>query len=190
MKKLNFYLIIILTFLVLLSCNKVTKKDLSIKPNKNNYILDTDCKAFFESMDFSSFCFSNNKTPKFEVGQNYGMTSRCQYRIYSDKGNFDFLLLISTAPDKFKNIITKLDLNLKVLKSTGYNKIEEFNDLGNRAYIAYNEESQTKELHLVSNNLTIKLELSKINKHESCLYKDIELKKLAKFILKSIKTKS
>jgi len=203
MKIIKQYLVIFISISLFISCTKESKnnklednvnlnteKKSSRKNSQNTqkHVLGSDCKAFFESIDFSSFCFSNNKTPKFEVGKNYGVTSRCQYRVSSDKGNFDFLILISTSPDKFKNVITRFDLNKKTLKSMGYKSIKEFNGLGDQAYIAYNEESQIKELHLVSNNVTIKIELSRINKHKSCLYLDLELKQLVRVILESLST--
>ena len=201
MKKTNYLLILIVLTTLFISCkndsksehsdkknNIATEKDVSEEKNQNKkeYTLNSDCKALFKSIDFSSFCFSENKTPKFEVGNNYGVSSRCQYRVYSDKGNFDFLILISTSPDKFKELITRIELNKKVLKSTGFNKITDLKNLGDSAYIAYNEESQIKEIHVVSNNLTIKVELSNIDKHKSCLYEDTELERLIKLILESL----
>ncbi|MBL4594495.1 MAG: hypothetical protein JKX68_11875 [Flavobacteriales bacterium] len=201
MKKTNYYLILIILTTISLSCgnnsknknsdnknNIVIETDLSGKNNQNKkeYIPNSDCKALFESIDFSSFCFSEDKTPKFEVSNNYGVSSRCQYKVYSDKDNFDFQILISTSADKFKEIITKIELNKKVLKSIGFNKITNLKNLGDNAYIAYNEDSQIKKIHITSNNMTIKIELSDIDKHKSCLFKDKELERLVKVILESL----
>jgi len=201
MKKTNYLLIFIVLTTIFLSCkndsknehsnkknNIPTEKDVSEEENQNKkeYTINSDCKAFFESIDFSSFCFSEDKTPKFDIGNNYGVSSRCQYRVYSDKGNFDFLILVSTSPDKFKDLITRFELNKKVLKSTGFNKITDLNNIGDGAYIAYNEQSQIKEIHLVSNNLTIKVELLDVEKLKSCLYENTELERLVKLILESV----
>jgi hypothetical protein len=199
MKKTNYYLILIIFTTICLSCkndskntisdkkNSIeTEKDISEEKNKKEYTLNSDCKALFESIDFSSFCFSKDKTPRFEVSNNYGVSSRCQYMVYSDKDNFDFLILISTSPDKFKEMITQIELNKKVLNSTGFNKITDLKNLGDGAYIAYNEDSQIKKIHVISNNLTIKIELSDIDKHKSCLYEDAELERLIKIILESL----
>jgi hypothetical protein len=201
MNKTNYYLILIIFTTICLSCkndsknenseknnNIETEKDVSEENNQNkkDYTLNSDCKALFESIDFSSFCFSKDKTPKFEVSNNYGISSRCQYRVYSDKDNFDFLILISTSPDKFKEMITQIELNKKVLKSTGFNKITDIKNLGDGAYIAHNEDSQIKKIHVISNNLTIQVELSDIDKHKSCLYEGAELERLVKMILESL----
>lgn len=201
MKKANYYLILILLTTIFLSCkndsknehsdkknNVATEKDGSEEKNKTKkeYTLNSGCKTLFESIDFSSFCFSEGKTPKFEVGNNYGISSRCQFMVYSDKNNFDFLILISTSSYKFKEIISQIELNKKVLKSTGFNEITNLENLGDGAYIAYNENSQIKEIHVLSNNLTIKVELSDIDKHKSCLYENEELERLVKMILESM----
>ncbi len=189
MKKSTYYLILLS---VLLSCNNNSRKESAEKvsektiQNTKKYELNSDCKVFFESIDFSSFCFSNDKTPKFEVGNNYGISSRCQYRIYSDKNNFDFLLLVSTSTDEFEMIMTRFDVNKKTLKLTGFNNINDISDLGDHAYIALNESNHTKEIHVISGNLAIKIELSNIDKHKSCLYEDAELKRVVSAILKSL----
>lgn len=199
MKKTSYYLILIILTTIFFSCkndskneisdknnNIETEKDILKEKNKKEYTLNSDCKALFESIDFSSFCFSKDKTPKFTVSNNYGVSSRCQYLVFSDKGNFDFLILISTSPYKFKELMTQIELNKKVLNSTGFNKITDLKNLGDGAYIAYNENSQIKKIHVINNNLTIKIELLDIDKHKSCLYEDAELERLTKMILKSL----
>jgi hypothetical protein len=197
MKKINSYLIAILLITGISSCtddskNQDQKENLTTTTTEDTpesskvkkHTINSDCKAYFEAIDFSSFCFSNNKTPKFEVGSNYGISSRCQFRVYSDEDNFDFLLLISTSTENLEKIKTIYDANKKSLKLMGYGEINDLNDLGDYAYIAYSEDNKTKEIHVISGNATIKVELSDTD--ESCLYQDSELKELAKFILATL----
>jgi len=166
--------------------NKVT--DVIYSPNK-------DCKSFVESLDLSSLCFTEEKIPEYEVEGS--KNTRCQFEITPNDNSNDIHMSITYSD--YENSIYSQDGDTEMAKmmfektfdklksSQLYTKSTDVNDLGDAAYIGYNEGNNQKALAVRVSNVSFTIQLGRTDEKKSCILSDAELIKFGRLVLAGIK---
>jgi len=167
MKKVPFCL---LMFLLVYSCKeqehqqkntKINSTDSIIAEEPQNvaeeiYALNGTCEDFIKSLDFSSFCFSDNKTPKYRLVQS--TETNCQFEFFdlNDYQNIHLSIAFANFNKPMGNEAQPELRKIIFMKSFEKNKRQRMlsseakaiANLGDDAYIGYNQSQSHKEQYL------------------------------------------
>jgi len=162
------------------------------------YSLNGTCEDFIRRLDFSSFCFSENKTPKYRLVQNN--ETNCQFELYDLNNYQNIHLTIAFAdfykpmgnevqPELRKNIFMKLFEKNKRQRMLPAEAIE-ISNLGDDAYIGYNQSQSHKEQYLGVRkgnvSFTFVFEHGKTKANQSCVSSKEDIVKIGKLVLASL----
>lgn len=195
LKPLKVLAIVLAVLLTITSC-KNESKHTNLKEGKDHktttYTRQVDCETFYQSIDFSSLCFTSDKTPKIQPDKNSG--NRCQYKILLDDFGTEIYVLVNYH-DYEKSIYNDPEMAKRILeqtfqkkRSTAYlfTKTTDAN-IGDDAYFGYHEVHKQKSLHVRMRNVVIAIQAEGIDKTNPCLLSNEELTKFAELIIKRIK---
>ena len=194
MSKFSFLLLLDLLFS---SCDNKKNENSNDSPSKNEnsrviYERNGDCDTFIQGIDFSSLCVTSNKLLEYEV--EFPSKIRCQYQILKDDWKQETHFVI-TWKDYANYSKEKMEMDQLLTKNafqkTGkrlYEKTKKIDNLGDDAYIGYEEidGSQDKHLAINLNNVTVRISTNWID--DNCLSSDDELLKLGRLIIDRIKS--
>lgn len=170
------------------------KVELTKEVGKNESVIysrDGDCDSFIKGIDFSSLCVTEEAELAYEIENSSDI--RCQYRILKENWQEETHFVITwkdyASYDAEKIEMDQL-LTTVAFQKTGarlYPETKKINDLGDDAYIGYEEQdgSQEKHLAIILNNVSINISTNWID--ENCLSTDAELLKLGRLIIDKIK---
>lgn len=214
MKKTTFIIVLILSLSIISSCKNEPKNtpqtngieapsDLEKSGREKLKMLEgtkgeiytrkLDCQEFYESIDFSSLCFTSDKTPKIQPTPNRS-GNNCQYKIFLDDYSPEVYVLVNYRD--FKNSIYndeeiaksifeqkfKRDKKSKIL----YTKTINVN-LEEDAFFYTNERNKQQGLSVKMGNVVITIQVEEVDKTNPCLLSNDELVKFAKLIIERVK---
>ena len=209
MKKTLLYCLI--AFITLNACGDKAKKETNSENISNTKIVDNEekeedvtyvrkdsCDDFISDIDFSSFCFTSKKTPKYRLVRN--TETNCQFQIHDDNGyqNIDFSIAFADfnkpfgkepQPELAKNIFVKTFARTKS-RRLGGSEAKEISDIGDEAYIGYNRSQDNKEQYLgvrVGNvTFTFVFHHGKEKSQQSCMEAEEDLINIGKLVIENL----
>lgn len=201
-------ILIILAATILASCgdnnsivdateNKAAQEQTTGKTESDKtYSRKGDCDSFIKSLDFSSLCFTEKVTPEYRV--EISGERNCQFEFYADDKSGDIHMSI-TFSDYSKSIFAK-DGDLEMAKTMFietfkkkrtskmfYTRSNAIKDLGDDAFIGYNDNRNEKTLCVRISNVSFTIQLNQIDTKKTCLLSDDELVKLGQIVVDGIK---
>lgn len=209
MKKTLLFCLIAITTL------SACKEDSAKKPNTNNtdqvtnsddsqtdeavtYVKTENCDDFIAGIDFSSFCFTTKKTPKYRLIQD--TEKSCQYQIYNDKGHQNIQFSIAFAdyynnpkmePELVKQISLTAFKSKKNRRTSNIPEAKTITGLGDDAYIGFNRSVDNREQYLgvsVGNvSFTFVFQHGKELAYQSCMASDEDLKRIGQLVIDNLK---
>lgn len=188
--------ILILIFLTLFfSCKKESKK--TQEPSKKEkgimYTRNLDCESFYQSIDFSSLCFTSEKTPKIQPTQNHS-GNNCQYKILLEEYGTEIYVLVNYT-DYEKSMFDDPEMAREIHEQTFqksrnrsylFTKTTDIN-MEDAAYFGYHEEHKQKSIHIRMGNVVIAIQVEGIDKTNPCVLSNDELTKFASLIINQVK---
>ena len=172
--------------------SKTTQEIAETKKGKT-YTPSLDCETFYQSIDFSSLCFTSDKTPKIQKAKN-GSGNNCQYKMLLEEFGTEIYVLVNyhdyeksiyNDPELAKNIheqtFQKTRKNAYLFSKTTDVAIED------AAYFGYHEAHKQKSLHIRMGNVVIAIQVEGIDKTNSCILSDEELRKFANLLINQVK---
>ncbi|APG64005.1 hypothetical protein LPB136_00860 [Tenacibaculum todarodis] len=199
-KQISYYLIAFLTIYACGKKNKINKNHINNSEKKisKTYIRKGNCDNLIANIDFSSFCFTSKKTPKYRLVQN--SETNCQYEIYNDAGhqNIDFSIVFSdfqkvfgkeAQPELAKQIFTTI-FNKKKKTRMIPSGSKEITGLGDDAYIGFSQSKNNKDQYLgvrIGNvAFTFVFHHGKNKSSQSCMQTEKDLIKIGQLVVKNI----
>jgi len=167
--------------------------------NENDvlYTMNGNCDDFIARLDFSSFCLTNKKTPKYRLVQN--TDTNCQFQLYDDKEyqNIDFSIVFSDFEKPMKKDAEPNPAMAKMLFKTFFKKNiqrrmlkneKEIPNLGDEAYIGFSEKKDEQVLGVRAGNVSFRFIFhhGKEIAQQSCMQAEDDLKKLGQMIVENI----
>ncbi|PRP66370.1 hypothetical protein [Nonlabens agnitus] len=151
------------------------------------YTFNQDCKATIENMDFSSLCFSDEKTPAYKIGEMSNFGNRCQFELAD--GQLRFALVYrdysEVAPDEVAMANQAFQQSHQKTAEMMYKKLNSVKDLGDYAFIGADsiDNSDEKVLEILVSNVLISIAADP----EYCGFSDEELIKLGRILTAYVK---
>lgn len=192
---------VILILLLSTSCKKEiknlpqtneTKISSKEKTTSKTYTRNADCDAFYESIDFSSLCFTSDKTPKIQPSPNAG--NNCHYKILLEEYGTEIYVLVNYH-DYENSIYDDYDM-AKHIHEQGFQKKRDNKylfttttdaNIEDDAYFGFHKEHKQRSLHVRMNNVVVAIQVEGIHKTNPCLISNAELIKFAKLIIERVK---
>lgn len=172
--------------------SKNTKETAETKKDKT-YTPSVDCKTFYQSIDFSSLCFTSDKTPKIQRAKN-GSGNNCQYKMLLEEFGTEIYVLVNYTnyeksiyndPEMARDIHQRAFLKSResayIFTKTTDVTIED------AAYFGYHEEHKQKSLHIRMGNVVIAIQVEGIDKTNPCVLSNEELIKFANLLINQVK---
>lgn len=172
--------------------SKTTQKTSEVKKGKT-YTPSLDCESFYQSIDFSSLCFTSDKTPKIQKAKN-GSGDRCQYKMLLEEFGTEIYVVVNYAnyeksiyndPKMAKDIHEQAFLKNRESVYT-FTKTTDV-AIEDAAYFGYHEEHKQKSLHIRMGNVVIAIQVEGIDKTNPCVLSNDELIKFANLLINQIK---
>ncbi len=178
--------------------DKVTSSDTPKKENEVTYVKKGNCDDFIAGIDFSSFCFTAKKTPKYRLVRD--TETNCQFQIYDENGyqNIDFSIAFADfqkpfgeepQPELAKNIFKKTFTRTKS-RRLGGSEAKDISGLGDEAYIGYNTSQDYREQYLgvrVGNvTFTFVFHHGKQKSQQSCMEAEEDLIKAGRLVIENL----
>lgn len=158
------------------------------------YTYSSDCNTFYESIDFSSLCFTSEKTPKIQPTKN-SSGNNCQYKILLDDFGTEIYVLVNyhdyensvyNDPEKARLIHQQTFKRQKKSKILFTKTID--TNIEDESYFGYHEGNKQQSLYIRLGNVVIAIQVEGAHKTNPCLLSESELKKFAKLIIDRIKS--
>jgi len=168
------------------------------KENDLTYEKKVNCDDCIKSIDFSSFCFTTKKIPKYRLVRD--AERNCQYQIFDNKGyqNIDFSIAFADfqkpfgeepQPELAKSIFVKAFSRTKS-RRLGGSTAKDISGLGDEAYIGYNRSQDNKEQYLgvrIGNvSFTFIFKHGKEMSQQSCMEAEKDLIKIGRLVIESL----
>jgi hypothetical protein len=155
-----------------------------------------DCEALIQSFDLSSLCFTDEKIPEYRV-ESAGERA-CQFEFtptdytndihmsitYSDYENSIFA---SEDDPDMPRVMFEETFKKKRNSQMFYTKSTDVADLGDDAFIGYNENRNEKALCVRVSNVSFTIQLNQTHEKTTCLLTDEELVKFGRIVVDKIK---
>jgi len=204
---------LLLILLILCACSEKKKEDKGSNSVSNPYLNDATetvgktyhymkgtCDDFIASLDFSSFCFSSVKTPKYRLIQN--TKTNCQIAFYDDAGFQNVTLSIAFVdfekpikkdvepdPDMAKVLFNAL-YKRKKSKRMAHPEAKEISGLGDDAYIGFNQSKDYQEQYLGVRQANVTFSFifthGKEKANQSCMSSEEDLVRIGELILANL----
>ncbi|MGO4921615.1 hypothetical protein [Maribacter spongiicola] len=150
------------------------------------YGLTKDCDALLSGIDFSSFCFTQEKNPSYRTGDMSFSENRCQITLADGKIELSIIFkdYSGNSPDEIKMRNAAEKEAFLLTNKMEFKKSKNIEKLGDYAVIneGHLSNPNLKRLSLRKNNLGIYLETD----IGFCSSSDKELEKMGRLILESI----
>jgi len=174
-----------------------TTNDDSKEENEIIYTRKGSCDDFVASIDFSSFCFTSVKTPKYRLVQN--SESNCQIEFYDNSGYQTVTLSIAFAdfdkpmkkdaepnPEMAKMLFKtffKKNIQRRMLKTE-----KDIPNLGDEAYMGFSENKDEQVLGVRTGNVSFRFIFphGKVKARQSCMSSEEDLKRIGQLIVDSL----
>lgn len=180
------------------SIDKVTSSDTLKKESDITYVKKGSCDDFIAGIDFSSFCFTNKKAPKYRLVRD--TETNCQFQIYDENGyqNIDFSIAFADfqkpfgkepQPELAKSIFKKTFTRTKS-RRLGDSEAKDISGLGDEAYIGYNTSQDYREQYLgvrIGNvSFTFVFHHGKQKSQQSCMEAEEDLIKAGRLVIENL----
>jgi len=174
--------------------------DDSKEENEVVYTRKGTCDEFIAAIDFSSFCFTSAKTPKYRLVQN--TESNCQIEFYDNSGYQTVTLTIAFAdfdkpmkkdaepnPEMAKMLFKtffKKNIQRRMLKTE-----KDIPNLGDEAYIGFSENKDEQVLGVRTGNVSFRFIFShgKVKARQSCMSSEEDLVRIGHLVIDNLTTK-
>jgi hypothetical protein len=210
MKKTLFYFLIASTTLLFHSCDEKSKSETKEATSKNplieqvtaienevEYTMNGSCDDFISRLDFSSFCFTSKKTPKYRLVQN--TETNCQIEFYDDSG-YQTVTLSIVFSDFEKPMKKNAEPNpemAKMLFKTFFKKNiqrrmleteKAILNLGDEAYIGFSQNKDEQVLGVKKANVSFRFIFShgKVEARQSCMEAEEDLIRLGLVVIENL----
>ena len=166
------------------------------KEDETIYVRMGSCDDFISEIDFSSFCFSNGKTPKYRLVQSTDKS--CQYQIYDVNGyhTIDFAIAFASFegfngnPEVAKQVFLKAFERKKNTRTKNQDS-KILKNLGDEAYIGFN--NKRDELYLgarIGNvSFTLVFHHGKTRSNQSCISDNKDIEQIGALVIDKIAKK-
>jgi hypothetical protein len=157
------------------------------------YTRSLDCETFYQSIDFSSLCFTSEKTPKTQPSKNHS-GNNCQYKILLEEFGTEIYMLVNYN-DYEKSIFDDSEM-AKQIHEQSFQKSRNTSyiftnttdvDIEDAAYFGYHEEHKQKSLHIRMGNVVVAIQAEGVDKTNPCVLSNDELAKFAGLIIEQVK---
>lgn len=196
--------ILVAFVLVITSCEDSQQRDLnesnqSTSPKKQStakktadviYSPNGDCEDFIQSLDFSSLCFTEKTTPEYRV--EISGDRNCQYEFNTDNGNGEVHMSIvfsdygGPEEQEMRKYIFEQVFKQKKKSKIQYTKFTDVKNLGDDAFIGYNENYNEKSLAVRISNVSFTIKIDQTDTDISCLTANNELIKFGQMVIDAI----
>ncbi|WP_298474794.1 hypothetical protein [uncultured Maribacter sp.] len=203
------YKLLILTILFstfFIGCKEAKKENVTTNSEKSTLHIEQDkpdiyfeknasCSSFINAIDFSSLCFSTNKTPDYDL-KSPETANICKYNISTSENSKNISITLTffdynsggfngrQKPQQVRELIENSFDKRK--KNTQLFASYKDASLGDKAFFTFNEAKTNKALHFRIGNVQAFIEI--LNNNENpCYSSDAELLKLGKLILNNLK---
>jgi len=213
MKKTLFNFLIVATTLLFHSCGEKSKSETKEATSNNPliekvtesenevvYTMNGSCDDFISRLDFSSFCFTSKKTPKYRLVQN--TETNCQIEFYDDSG-YQTVTLSIVFSDFNKPMNTDAESNpemAKMLFKTFFKKNiqrrmleteKDIPNLGDEAYMGFSENKDEQILGVRTGNVSFRFIFphGKVKSRQSCMEAEEDVIRIGRLVIDNLAKK-